>query len=162
MEPFLELRCYRTVDLSGDESAQPTENFKPLYRLAKANGLRLKAHVGEWGDADSVRRAVEELELDEVQHGIAASDSPSVMRFLADNRIRLNVCPTSNVMLGRVENLASHPIRKLFDAGVRVTVNTDDMAMFGQSVSNEFLNLYKAGCLNERELDQIRENGLSD
>ncbi len=162
MEPFLELRFYRTVDLSGDESAQPIENFKPIYRLAKANGLRLKAHVGEWGDADSVRRAVEELELDEVQHGIAAAESPSVMRFLADNRIRLNICPTSNVMLGRFETLASHPIRKLFDAGVRVTVNTDDMAMFGQSVSDEFLNLYKAGCLNEKELDQIRENGLSD
>ncbi len=138
------------------------ENFKPLYRLAKANGLRLKAHVGEWGDADSVWRAVEELELDEVQHGIAASDSPAVMPFLAEHRIRLNMCPTSNLMLGRVETLASHLIRKLFDARVRVTVNTDDMAMFGQSVSHEFLNLYKAGCLNEKELDQIRENGLSD
>jgi adenosine deaminase len=162
MEPFLELRFYRTLDLSGDEFAQPIENFKPLYRLAKENGLRLKAHVGEWGDADSVRRAVEELELDEVQHGIAASESPSVMRFLAENRIRLNICPTSNLMLGRVETLESHPIRKLFDAGVRVTVNTDDMAMFGHSVSHEFLNLYKSGCLNEKELDQIRENGLTD
>jgi adenosine deaminase len=162
MEPFLELRFYRTLDLSGDEFAQPIENFKPLYRLAKANGLRVKAHAGEWGDADSVRRAVEELELDEVQHGIAAADSQSVMRFLAENRIRLNICPTSNLMLGRVESLASHPIRKLFDAGVRVTINTDDMAMFGQSVSDEFLNLYKSGCLNEKELDQIRENGLSD
>jgi adenosine deaminase len=162
MEPFLALRFYRTLDLSGDEFAQPIENFKPLYRLAKANGLRLKAHVGEWGDADSVRRAVEELELDEVQHGIAAADSPSVMRFLAEHRIRLNICPTSNLMLDRVEALASHPIRKLFEAGVRVTVNTDDMAMFGQSVSHEFLDLYKAGCMNEKELDQIRENGLSD
>jgi adenosine deaminase len=162
MEPFLALHFYRTVDLSGDEFAQPIDNFKPLYRLAKANELRLKAHVGEWGDADSVWRAVEELELDEVQHGIAAADSPAVMRFLADHRIRLNICPTSNLMLSRVETLVSHPIRKLFDAGVRVTVNTDDMAMFGQSVSHEFLNLYEAGCLNEKELDQIRENGLSD
>ena len=162
MEPFLELRFYRALDLSGDEFAQSIENFKPLYRLAKENGLHLKAHVGEWGDADSVWRAVEELDLDEVQHGIAAADSPTVMRFLAEHRIRLNICPTSNLMLGRVEALASHPIRKLFDAGVRVTVNTDDMVMFGQSVSHEFLNLYKAGCLNEKELDQVRENGLSD
>jgi adenosine deaminase len=161
MEPFLALGFYRIFDLSGDEFAQPIENFKPLYRLAKANGLRLKAHVGEWGDADSVWRAVEELELDEVQHGIAAADSPAVMRFLAAHRIRLNICPTSNLMLSRVQTLASHPIRKLFDAGVRVTVNTDDMAMFGQGVSHEFLNLYRAGCLNERELDQVRENGLS-
>lgn len=162
MEPFLALGFYRTFDLSGDEFAQPIENFRPLYRLAKANGLRLKAHVGEWGDADSVWRAVEELELDEVQHGIAAADSPAVMRFLAERCIRLNICPTSNLMLSRVKTLASHPIRKLYDAGVRVTVNTDDMAMFGQSVSHEFLNLYKAGCLNEMELDQIRENGLSE
>jgi len=118
--------------------------------------------VVEWGDADSVWRAVEELELDEVQHGISAADSPAAMRLLAEHRMRLNICPTSNLMLSRVETLASHPIRKLFDAGVRVTVNTDDMAMFGQSVSYEFLNLYKAGCLNEIELDQIRENGLSE
>ena len=139
--------------------AQPIENFKPLYRLARANGLRLKAHVGEWGDADSVWHAVEELELDEVQHGIAAADSPAVMRFLAEHRIRLNICPTSNLMLGRVETLSAHPIRKLFDAGVLVTVNTDDMAVSGQSVSPEFLHLYQAACLNEVELDQIRENG---
>ena len=162
IEPFLALRFYRTLDLSGDEFAQPIENFKPIYRLARANGLRLKAHVGEWGDADSVWRAVEELELDEVQHGIAAADSPRVMRFLAGHRIRLNICPTSNLMLSRVESLASHPIRKLFDAAVRVTVNTDDVIMFGQSVSHEFLNLYRAGCLDDEELDQIRENGLSD
>jgi adenosine deaminase len=162
LAPFLELGFYRTLDMSGDELAQPVEAFKPLYRMAKQAGLRLKAHVGEWGDADSVRRAVEELELDEVQHGIAAAESKAVMRFLADHRIRLNVCPTSNVMLGRVEKLAAHPIRTLYDAGVRVTVNTDDILMFGQSVSEEFLNLYCAGVFNAAELDQIRLNGLSD
>jgi len=79
------------------------------------------------------------------------------MKFLADNRIRLNICPTSNVQLGRAESLAERPIRKLYDAGVRVTVNTDDLLVFGQSVSDEFLNLYRAA-----ELDEIRQNGLSD
>jgi adenosine deaminase len=81
--PFLALRFYRTIDLSGDEFAQPIETFKPLYRMGKAEGLRLKAHVGEWGTADDVWRAVEQLELDEVQHGIAAAESPAVMRLLA-------------------------------------------------------------------------------
>src|SRR6476659_11178834 len=100
LAPFLELGFWRSLDMSGDELAQPTAVFKPLYRTAKDAGLRLKAHVGEWGDADSVQRAVEELELDEVQHGIAAAQSKSVMKFLADNRIRLNICPTSNVLLG--------------------------------------------------------------
>ena len=109
-----------------------------------------------------MQRAVEELELDEVQHGIAAAQSTSVMKFLADNRIRLNICPTSNVLLGRVESLADHPIRKLYDAGVKVTVNTDDVLVFGQSVSDEFLNLYRVGLFDTAELDELRQNGLTD
>jgi hypothetical protein len=162
LAPFLELGFWRSLDMSGDELAQPAAVFKPLYRKAKEAGLRLKAHVGEWGDADSVQRAVEELELDEVQHGIAAAQSTSVMKFLADNRIRLNVCPTSNVLLGRVESLAGHPIRKLFDAGVIVTVNTDDVLVFGQSVSEEFLNLFRASLFSAGELETIRLAGLTD
>ena len=162
LAPFLELGFWRKLDMSSDELAQPTAVFKPLYRKAKDAGLGLKAHVGEWGDADSVQRAIEELELDEVQHGIAAAKSASVMKFLADNRIRLNICPTSNVLLGRVKSLAEHPIRKLYDAGVKVTVNTDDVLVFGQSVSDEFLNLYRAGLFSAAELDEIRQHGLSD
>lgn len=162
MEPFLGLGLYRTIDLSGDEFSQPIENFRPIYQRAKAAGLRLKAHVGEWGDADSVWRAVEELELDEVQHGIAAANSPQVMRLLRDNGIRLNICPTSNVMLGRTARLEIHPIRRLYDAGIRVTVNTDDALVFGTSVSEEYLKLYRCGLFGASELDAIRMNGLSD
>jgi adenosine deaminase len=117
--------------------------------------------VGEYGDADSVLEAVCELELDEVQHGIAAADDPRVMRFLADHGIPLNVCPTSNVRLGRVESYARHPIRRLYDHGVRVTVNTDDVIFFDQGVSEEFLNLYRAGTFTAEELDGIRKNGLA-
>jgi len=120
--PLLELGVFKTLDLSGDEGAQPIEVFTPIYRQAQAAGLRLKAHVGEWGTADDVWRAVELLELDEVQHGIAASSAPQVMRALAAAGVRLNVCPTSNVKLGRVNSLQEHPIRVLFDAGVKVTI----------------------------------------
>ena len=87
---FWGCKAFYSIDLYGDELAQPIENFIPIYRRAKIEGLRLKAHVGEWGTADDVRRAVECLELDEVQHGIAAAKDASVIRFLADNRIRLN------------------------------------------------------------------------
>jgi len=160
--PFLALDFYRTLDLSGDEAAQPIASFKPLYRAAKAKGLRLKAHVGEWSAADDVWCSVEELELDEVQHGIAAAQSPAVMRFLADHYIRVHVCPTSNVMLRRAETLKTHPIRKLYDAGVRVTVNSDDVLVFGRSVSEELLGLFQAGTFSAVELDQIRLNGLTD
>jgi adenosine deaminase len=79
----------------------------------KDAALRLKAH-GE--TPDSVQRAVEEREFHEVRHGIAAAKSTFMMTFLADNRIRLDICPTSNVKLGWLEALAEHPIRKLYDA----------------------------------------------
>ena len=160
MAPWLDLGFHQVLDLSGDELAQPIEAFQPLYRAAKSKGMRLKAHVGEWGTADDVRRAVEVLELDEVQHGIAAAESAAVMRFLADNKIRLNICPTSNILLGRVKRLEDHPIRKLFDAGVKVTVNTDDEIVFDVGVSEEFLRLHQAGVFTAAELDLIRRWGL--
>jgi adenosine deaminase len=162
IEPFLEHECFYSIDLYGDELAQPIENFKGIYRKAKEKGLILKAHVGEWGDADSVKRAVSELELNEVQHGISASQSPQVMNWLADNDIQLNICPTSNVMLGRVESIKKHPIRKLFDAGIKVTINSDDVLIFDSSVSGEYMKLFKAGIFNAEELDIIRMNGLTD
>jgi adenosine deaminase len=84
------------------------------------------------------------------------------MRFLADRGIRLNICPTSNLLLGRVARLQDHPIRKLFDAGVRVTVNTDDAIVFGVGVSEEFLGLFQAGVLTAAELELIRQWSLRD
>jgi adenosine deaminase len=158
--PLLDLGTFKTLDLSGDEFAQPIEVFAPLYRRARAAGLTLKAHVGEWGTADDVWRAVEALELDEVQHGIAAADSPQVMRTLVRSGVRLNICPTSNVKLGRVAQMEDHPIRRLFDAGVRVTVNTDDPLMFGSDLSHEFLALFQAGVMTAAELDVVRLEGL--
>ena len=157
---FWGCKAFYSIDLYGDELAQPIENFRSIYQRAKAEGLRLKAHVGEWGTAEDVRRAVECLELDEVQHGIAAAEDPSVIPFLVDHHIRLNITPSSNFLLGRVENLQNHPIAKLYHSGVDVTVNSDDVLIFDSDVSKEYLRLYQSGCLNAEELDDIRKNGL--
>ncbi len=159
-EPFFAHGGFDCVDLYGDEGAQPIEAFQPLYRMAKAQGMKLRAHVGEWGSADEVVRAVEVLELDEVQHGIAAASSPSTMRFLADHRILLNVCPTSNLLLSRVPSLREHPVRALYDAGVRVSINTDDQLMFGSTLSQEYLKLFECGLFTARELNDIRKCAL--
>ena len=122
----------------------------------RAAGLRPKAYVGEWGTADDVWRAVEVLELDEVQHGIAASTSPKVIRALADASARLNVCPTSNVMLDPVTSLREHLIRALFDADVKVTLGTDDPLLFSCTPSGEFMAVNQAGVMTDEELDAIR------
>lgn len=153
-------KAFYSIDLYGDELAQPIENFISIYRRAKAEGLRLKAHVGEWGTAEDVRQAVECLELDEVQHGIAAVNDPSVVRFLADHKIRLNITPSSNYLLGRVKDLKTHPIAELYHSGVDVTINSDDVLIFDSDVSKEYLRLYQSECLTAEELDNIRINGL--
>ena len=157
---FWGCKAFYSIDLYGDELAQPIENFKPIYRRAKAEGLRLKAHVGEWGTAEDVRRAVECLELDEIQHGIAAVNDPSVIHFLVDNNIRLNITPSSNYLLGIVKDLHKHPIVELYRSGIDVTINSDDVLIFDSDVSKEYLRLYKCGCLGAEELEDIRNNGL--
>lgn len=159
-EPFLELDYYRAIDLYGDEFAQPISNFKNIYRRAKEEGMVLKAHVGEWGDAASVQEAVETLELDEVQHGISVAQSVDTMKWLSNHNIQLNICPTSNIMLGRVKHYSTHPIRTIFDHGIKVTINTDDVLVFGQGVSEEYLNLFCAQLFSEQELDDIRQQVL--
>ncbi len=151
---------FTSIDLYSTEDACAPEDVQPLYALARAQGLTLKAHVGEFGSAEAVRRTVEVLDLDEVQHGIAAAESTGVMRWLAENGVRLNVCPTSNVMLGVVSDIKDHPIRRLHDHGVAVTVNSDDLTVFGQSVSDEYLNLFRAGVFTAEEMDGIRVESL--
>lgn len=153
---------FRTVDLYGPEGLRDLRDFVPFYRQAAKMGWKRKAHAGEFGTAESVRRAVEILELDAVQHGIGAADSPDVMRWLRDRGIQLNICPSSNVGLGRVPSLRDHPIRRLFDAGVRVTVNSDDIFLFDRTVSEEFLALYREGVFSPGELDAIRLAALGE
>lgn len=156
----IELDLFQSIDLYSHQEACAPEAVKPLYRKARAAGMKLKAHVGEFGGAEEIRRTVEVLDLDEIQHGIGAAESAEVMRWLSENQIRLNVCPTSNVMLDAVPDLASHPIRVLFDNGVSVTINTDDLMIFGQSVSEEYRNLYRAGVFSAQELDDVRHASL--
>ena len=162
LSAYIDLGFFRAIDLYDDELSQPVRNFREVYRLARSAGMKCKAHVGEFGNAESVREAVEVLELDVVQHGIAAATSPGVMKWLADRRIPLNICPTSNVVMQRIPSIREHPIKVLFDNGVKVTVNSDDVILFDQSVSQEFLSLYDAGLFSADELDEIRRNGLKE
>ena len=146
--------------MCGGENVQPIEAFLPLYKKAEKYHLTKKMHTGETGSAEDVRRAVEILGLSEVHHGINASTSKETMRFLADNHIQVNVCPSSNVMLGFAKDYAMHPIKTLVENGVKVTINTDDLLIFDSSIENEYLKLYQAGTLSAEQLDEIRHVGL--
>jgi len=165
MDEIFSYNYFKSIELCYGTLRQEKRSFteyKKLFRKAKSAGLRLKAHAGEFDTADDVMRAVEELELDEVHHGISAATSPQIMKWLADNKIQLNICFTSNILLRRVPNMKEHPIRILYDYGVSMTVNTDDMLIFDQSVSQEYLNLYNCGLMNASELDKLRICGLGN
>ena len=160
LEHFWGHPAFYSIDLYGDELAQPIYNFIPIYEKAKENGLVLKAHIGEWGSAKDIMEGVRKLHLDEVQHGIAAASCEETMAYLKENKIRLNITPTSNLMLGRVKDLSNHPIQVLYRKGLDVTINSDDVLIFDSDVSKEYLRLFEAGCLSEEELNNIRLNGL--
>ena len=153
---------FRSIDLYGDEDACPLDAVSGLYARARSAGMKLKAHVGEFEGAERVRETAEVLGLVEIQHGIAAAESTEVMEWLAEKRIRLHICPSSNVMLGATASLGTHPIRVLFDHGVEVTVNTDDLMIFGQSVSQEYVNLFRAGVFSADELEGVRAASLRE
>ena len=91
-------------------------------------------HVGETGSAEDMEAAIETLGLDEIHHGINAVHSSRVMKLLADRKITLNVCPTSNIKLGYAKSYAEHPIKILVENGVPVTINTDDLLVFDSAV----------------------------
>lgn len=159
LDEILSFNFFRSIDLVGNPNIEVIK-FKDIYKKAKEKGLRLRAHVGEFSNAKSIKEAVDILNLDEVQHGINAVNSIEVMNYLADRKIQLNICPTSNVMLNRVDAYKNHPISKLYRHGIPVTINSDDMLIFDQSVSEEYLNLYNSGNLTAEELDEIRLIGL--
>ena len=160
LDQYADSGYFKAIDICAGENIQPFEAFLPLYKKAEKYHLTKKMHVGETGSADDVRKAVEILGLSEVHHGIHAAASKETMRFLADNHIQVNVCPSSNVMLGFAESYATHPIKILIENGVKVTINTDDLLIFDSSIENEYLKLYQAGTLNAEQLDEIRRVGL--
>lgn len=158
---ILSREWFKSVDICGKEELYyPLENYRPLCQKVKKNGLILKAHVGEFGPAEYVVQAVNVLELDQVNHGISVANSETALNNLASKRIQFNICPSANIKLNRVQDLSFHPIRKIFDSGIPVTINSDNVMVFDQTVSQEFLNLFDCGLMNARELDQIRLQGL--
>lgn len=161
LDEIFSFQWFKSVDWQGNELSRNIKLVQPLYKRARKNGLKLRAHVGEFGEADYIKRCVEELELDEVHHGIAAVSSEDVMKFLAKHKIQLNVCPTSNIMLKRSKSYTDHQIRQLFDYGIKLSINTDDLLIFNATTSEEYLNLYNSRLMTDIELNIIRKTGLS-
>ena len=126
------------VGLGGDEARWPPELFADAFAFAREYGLRTVAHAGEAAGPASVRAAVEELGAERIGHGVRAIEDPAVVALLAQRRIPLEICPTSNRLTGAAPAHLPHPMGALHAAGVSVTIDADDPALFGTTLVDEY------------------------
>ncbi|HET9743466.1 MAG TPA: adenosine deaminase [Terriglobales bacterium] len=125
------------IGIGGDERRGPAEPFRDLYRNAAENGLRLTAHAGESTGPESIWAALN-IGAERIGHGLSAIDDPELIEVLAERQIPVEVCLSSNLLTGCLKRIEDHPVRRLFDAGVMITLNTDDPAMFHTTLSREY------------------------
>lgn len=127
------------VDLAGDEALCPLAPFQPLLLNVREAGLGLTIHAGEWTDAESVRQAIEALQPERIGHGIRVMDDRDVMTLALERGTVFEIGLTSNWLTGAVPSLEEHPLLAMVQGGLRVTLNTDDPAIFGTDLRQEYL-----------------------
>lgn len=145
--------------IGGSELRGPAEWFAPVFEYARGAGLRLTAHAGEGTSPQSVWAALE-LGAERIGHGISAIDDPVLVRHLRDQAIPLEICITSNLVTGVVRRIEDHPVRRLFDEGVPITLNTDDPAMFRCTLIGEYERAARQFSFTPAELREVAQNGF--
>lgn len=150
------------IGLGGAESKGPCKDFGPVFERARVNGLKTVAHAGEDVDAWSIWDAIDVLHAARIGHGITAIQDETLMERLKNERIPLEVAPTSNVFTKKyVPSFEQHPIRAFFDKGLLVTVNTDDPLFFKVSLLDEYWNLHSRLHFTEDEIKQLVLNSFA-
>jgi aminodeoxyfutalosine deaminase len=144
------------LGLTGVEGSFPEADFRHLRTAADELGLGLAVHAGETGTPDHVRAALDDLGADRIGHGIAAVQDPALVDRLVRERVPLEVCPSSNVTLSLVEDLDVHPIRELWEAGVLVTVNSDDPPFFSTTLTDELAHVRRLLELSPVDLAELQ------
>ncbi|MDJ0657400.1 MAG: adenosine deaminase [Xanthomonadales bacterium] len=148
------------LDLAGDEANFPASLFREHFRQARDAGWQVTVHAGEADGAASVWSAIRDLGATRIGHGIRSIEDPDLIDFIAEKEIGLEVCLTSNVHTSTVTDLASHPVRRLLDAGVVANLNTDDPAISGIDLRHEFEMAAPAAGLSAEHTRKAQANAL--
>ncbi|MEO0664125.1 MAG: adenosine deaminase [Pseudomonadota bacterium] len=151
----------RGFGIAGAELMGKPSDFLWAFDCAREAGLHITGHAGEWGDAASVRDAWQTLGLERIGHGVRAAEDPALMDDLAEASVTLECCPGSNVFLGVYPSLAQHPIQKLRERGVKVTVSTDDPPFFDTTMTKEYEDLERTFGWGEEDFAEINANALA-
>ena len=148
------------VGLDSSEMGHPPSKFARLFARCRELGLHLVAHAGEEGPPDYIVEALDLLQVERIDHGVRAAESPALMARLVREQIPLTVCPLSNVKLCVFATLADHNLKAMLEAGIKVTINSDDPAYFGGYVGKNFVDTATALSLSRSELKRIARNSL--
>ena len=147
--------------MAGDELKGKPADFKWAFDCAREAGLRITVHAGEWGGAQSVRDALDALNPERIGHGVQAIDDLALVDRLAEDGIVLECCPGSNVFLGVYKDWRSHPIERLRERGVKVTVSTDDPPFFGITMTSDYENLNRHFGWDEAVFAEVNRTALA-
>jgi adenine deaminase len=148
------------VGLDSSESGHPPAKFVSVFDRAAAEGFRKVAHAGEEGPPAYIWQALDLLRVERIDHGVRATEDPALMRRLADEQIALTVCPLSNVKLGVFPAIGQHNLRRLLDAGLLVTINSDDPAYFGGYVNDNFVAVQEALAVDQKDIVRLAANSF--
>ena len=148
------------IGLGGSEQLFPPELFEDHYLLARKAGLHTTAHAGEVAGASSIWGAIQSLRVDRIGHGTRSNEDESLIEYLAETQLPLEMCPLSNVSTGIIGAHKLHPIRDYFDKGLLVTVNTDDPMMFNNSMAQEFDALEQNFSFKTHEIQKLILNSI--
>ena len=147
------------VGLGGDELKGPPELFRGVYAYALDHGLRLTAHAGETAGPESIWGALN-LKVERIGHGLTAGQDPELMEELAERQIPIEICVTSNLRTGCCAELAQHPVRRYFDEGLMLTLNSDDPAMFRTSLVEEYALVQETFGFTDEHLRELARNSF--
>ncbi|MEU9049589.1 adenosine deaminase [Streptomyces sp. NPDC048384] len=146
--------------LGGPEIGVPRPQFKPYFDQAIAAGLHSVPHAGETTGPETVWDALTHLRAERIGHGTSSAQDPKLLAHLAEHRIPLEVCPTSNIATRAVRTIDEHPLKQFTEAGVIVTINSDDPPMFGTDLNNEYAVAARLLDLDERGLADLAKNAV--
>jgi adenosine deaminase len=148
------------VGLGGSEQKYPPELYTDIYAKARKMGFHTGAHAGEAAGPASIWGAIHSLKAERIGHGTRAIEDPVLMEYLAAKQIPVECCPLSNVRTGVVKSIEAHPVKKFYDAGLLVTVNSDDPKMFGNSLAEEYQMLEEKLGFTREEVRELILNGI--
>jgi adenosine deaminase len=148
------------IGLGGQEKEFPPELFTDVFEKARKFGFKTTAHAGEAAGPESIWGAIRSLKVDRIGHGTRAVEDPELMKFLAENKIPIELCPLSNLRTKVIDSIEDHPVKTFIEMGIPVSINTDDPKMFGNSLAEEYQTLRDSFNFSEAAIQNIIRDSI--